>query len=120
MSKGMDELFFKALEVVNTALTTNIDKTPYRQLIEEIHPLQSGAAIGISVYRSDPKRPIVFRLIAFRNGRLVCLPDGSEKPAAVWHVSKALLQDIVEDPNRYIRHPERLELDWMRSRLGLI
>jgi len=40
-------------------------------------------------------------------------------PSITWTVTREYLEEIVKDPDTYIEHPEKLDLDWLKSRLGL-
>jgi len=58
--------------------------------------------------------------VRFSNGRFELVGRGKrEDPGITWTVSRGYLETVVEDPDRYLEHPEKLDLDWLKSRLGL-
>lgn len=53
-------------------------------------------------------------------GKLELVGRGKRDEAKIsWTVSRDYLETVVEDPDRYVDHPEKLDLDAIKSRLGI-
>ena len=112
-------LFNDALQVMNKAILENADRFPYGQIMKLGEKVLGGKEIGVAVYASDSSSPFDYFTVEFKNGKLELVSHGKEHPAITWKVSRDYLAKVAGDPEHYIERPERLDLDWVRSRLGL-
>lgn len=111
-----EALFERYLAVCNEALAAHEDEFPYRELTGTAERLLGDQPIDLAVYDDEPKAAFSVR---FKKKRLK--PKG--KPADVrkaWRVNLSYLRHVVENPKTYIEHPENLDLDWLKSRMGLL
>ena len=121
-SKSVVTLFVRYLDVSNEALAAHQDSFPYKQILTVSGIILGDRKIGTIVYEEDPDMPIDYFTIAFsRNSRrLELVSEELEKDTAFrWKVRREYLERVVERPQEYIRHPERLDWEWLKSRLGI-
>ena len=111
-------LFSEALNVVNQSLKKNYEVFPYNVAIEAMQKVASGTKVGVEVYAEDTDSPTDFFTIAYKDHHIELVAHGKENPAFSYKVSRQFLRDIVENPQRYINNPEKLDIDWLRSRIG--
>jgi len=111
-------LFAKALEIMNQAIEAHKDSTIYRKLFEACQAFYGGKLLGVSVYKDKPDNEIAFHKIIYDNYEFTLMDGTEENPSTVWKVSEDYLQKIVDHPDEYINHPEKLDWDWLKDRLG--
>jgi hypothetical protein len=109
----------QAVNVMNRALAQHRDAAPYKQLLAASERLLGGKNLGMAVYADDPKHPYDYYTLHFADGRLELLGRGKQEPDIAWKVSRDYLRRVVDDPERYLAHPEKLDWDWLKDRLGL-
>ena len=112
-------LFVKALNVMNDAIGAHADETPYKQILQASEEIAGDERLGVAVYAKDPKKPHDYYTVRFHDGRLELLERGKHETRATWKVSRAYLKEVARDPEPYVAHPEKLDLDWIKSRLGI-
>ena len=74
------------------------------------------STIDIAVY--DDK-PLGAFSLALDDNHLnkVGAPSDAKK---AWRVNLSYLRHVVEHPDDYIAHPEKLDLDWLKSKIGIL
>lgn len=119
----------RALNVINTALTENQDCWPWSQIVESARKRLDGAPLVIAVEddRSEDREQEQF-VVELRNDRF-CMVNGRSMDANVqdaarpakpdWKVTARYLDDLAWRAGYYVKHPARIGLDWLTSRLGL-
>jgi len=112
-------LFMEALDVVNTAISEHKDGQLMGGLLSAAEKAIGGKHLGVAVYRDDPDTPFDYFTLRFTNGRFELLARGKDAPEIAWKVSQDYLRDLVDNPRDYIDNPARLDLDWLRDRLGV-
>ena len=107
-------LFHQYLAVCNKAIKKHENEFPYQQMLSWGETLLGGRPIDLAVYDDEPKA--AFSLY-FNNHELK--NDGDPVDARkAWRMNLSYLRNVVNHPDDYIEHPERLDLDWLKSRLG--
>lgn len=119
MEKTTRNLVSETLGVMNRSITRNEDSFPYKQILQLSEKALHGKRIGIAVYRDDAKHPHDFYTAEFNEGRLSLLGRGKEDVSTTWTVSEDYLKKVAGDPEPYIEHPEKLDWEWLRDRLGI-
>lgn len=110
----------QALNVMNSAIDAHRDDFPYKQILELSEKLLGDETIGMAVYADDASAPFDHYTVRFADGRFELLGQGKKgEPRITWKVSRDYLGDVVRDADTYIAHPEKLDLDWLKSRLSL-
>jgi len=112
-------LFNEALQVMNKAIIENSDRFPYGQIMRVSEKAVGDRRIGVAVYNRDVDAPYDFYTLALKNGRLELLSHGKEEPDITWKVSRDYLKEVADNEEKYIGHPERLDLDWLKSRFNI-
>lgn len=112
-------LFTNALDVTNSALDRHREEVPYAQILASADKMLDGRKLGVAVYESEAGSPFDYFTIRYHDGRLELVSHGKEEPDAQWKVSRAYLQEVAEHPQTYIEHPIKLDLAWLKDRVGL-
>lgn len=112
-------LFMSALDVVNEALQTHRDSAVLGPLLQGGEKLLGGKQFGVAIYRDDPDTPFDYFTLRLTGGRFELLARGKEAPDIAWKVSQDYLRDVADNPQDYIDNPAKLDLDWLRHRVGL-
>ena len=113
-------LFTQALSTMNKAIAANQSKPVYKQMLEASEKLADGLTVGVAVYKDDPSTPHDYYTVRFENARLELLDHGKRDDMDLtWKVSQEYIENLANDPDRYINNPALMDWDWLRSRLGL-
>jgi hypothetical protein len=102
-------LLYDYLDLLNSVLFHH----PESKLIRELQRLGEteldGGRLGVLIIPDDARFAIRFNGESF-----ALMPDDPPAPL-VWRVQRADLERVVDDPGRYIEHPERLDWEWLRA-----
>jgi hypothetical protein len=112
------KLFMGALEVSNRALEEVQDTPVINKLAGLMEKQASGRHFGVAVYAKDASTPHDYFTVRVHNHELQLVSHGKESPDIDWKVSVDYLRDINAQPEAYIRNPLKLDLDWLKHRLG--
>ena len=113
-NKDTYQLFMDGLDVINRSLDENRDKGVYGKLIAAFDKFVDGHVAAAGVYQDDPKTPHDFFTIRYLKGRFELVERGKGEHDTEWKVSTEYLQSLVDDPQKYIDHPARLDLEWLK------
>jgi len=113
------KLFIEYLDTCNTAIRRHDDEFPYKQLISLADDKLGDKEIGVAVYADDPDSPHDFFTIEMKDGAFHFLEHGKNAPDIAWRTPRQHLQQVVDNPDRYIDNPSKLDLDWIKARVGL-
>lgn len=119
MNRDTNTLFTNALNTVNLALDRHSEETPYEQILAAAEKILGDEHLGVAVYKDDPAHPHDYYTIRYRSGALEVVSHGKEAPSVDWKVSESYLKKLADDSEEYIEHPVKLDLDFLKSRLGL-
>lgn len=111
------DLFMDALEVMNRAMDANRGEGAYGRILDAMDDRLEGHASAVAVYDKDPDEPFDYFTIRFIGGRWELKERGRGEHDTEWKVSTDYLRSLVEDPESYVEHPARLDLDWIADRL---
>lgn len=111
--------FSNALNVMNAALAEHRDDIPYKQILAGAEKLLKDRNLGVAIYEDDPSSPFDFFTIRFQEGNLQIVSRGKKEPDLTWKVSRRYLEDVAKNSDEYIKHPAKLDWDWLKSRLGI-
>ena len=120
--KELDEqaLFSQALEVVNQAIHRHKDDFPYKQMFAAAEKLMGDAKMGVALTKEAGADPYDYYTVDYEDGRWKLAGRGRQgDPDVTWTVTRDYLEEVVRNPDRYLEHPEKLDLDWLKSRLGI-
>ena len=112
-------LFTQALNTLNSALAKHRDALPYKPLIAASEKVLADREVGVAVYKSDASNPFDYFTIRFREGSFELVSHGKKDPEIAWKVSQDYLEQVADDPEKYIDNPAKLDWDWLKDRVGL-
>jgi hypothetical protein len=111
--------FTQALNTINMALDRHSGELPYKQIIAAGEKLLGDRRLGVGVYKDEASKPYDYYTLKFENGAFQIVSHGKEDTDLSSVVSKAYLEDVAQNPERYIDKPYKLDLEWLKSRLGV-
>lgn len=109
------KLFKEYIEICNKAIAEHQNQFPYKEMISLSESCIRDSTIDLAIYDDMPKG--VFSL-HFKDKKLVTESNLTD-PKKAWRMNLSYLEKVVENPQKYIDHPEKLDLDWLKSRMGL-
>ena len=116
-ARDIYDLFTGALDVTNKAIDENRDSGFYGALISAWDKYLDGHKAGVAVYDEDPDQPFDYFTIRYAHGKFELQSRGKSEHDTEWKVSREYLQSLVDDPQAYIDHPAKLDIDWLKDRL---
>lgn len=112
---SIDQLFKQYIEICNQAMAMNKDQFPYKHLLSVAAKFFSEHPIHLAVYDDQPKGD--FSVVYEKDG-LTCKAVQSDESKNAWRINLSYLKKVVDHPEKYLENPEKLDLDWLKSRLG--
>lgn len=114
--KTPEELFREYMAICNEAIDKHKDEFPYKQILSATELFVNDKSIDLAVYDDEPKAAFSLH---FKDNKIT---NGGhpDDPKKAWRVNLSYLKKVVENPKEYIAHPEKLDLDWLKSRLGIL
>lgn len=112
--------FLQALNVMNAALDLHRDSLRLKPLLSLADAELDGCnLIAAIVDDVGPSRMVDYVTIRFQQGRFVLVSHARTTPRTDWRVSKSYLVDVARNPRQYLDDLDRLDLAWLRKRVGL-
>jgi len=121
-TQDLDEqaLFSQALSVVNQSLERHKDETPYKQIIQGAAKLMGDTTLAVGICKETGSDPYDYYTVRYADGRFDLTGRGKQNGVDVsGTVTRGYLENVVETPDRYLEHPEKLDLDWVKDKLGI-
>lgn len=112
------ELLVEYLDVCNTAMAAKKDSFPHKQVLALSRLVFSGRNFSLLLYDEDPDLPDACYTLRFAGNQLELVAEGKQDPVFSCKVRRDYLRTVVGSRQEYIDHPERLDWDWLKSRLG--
>ncbi|MGE0754250.1 MAG: hypothetical protein AB7L92_03720 [Alphaproteobacteria bacterium] len=116
MTNEYEQLFSEYLKVCNQVLEKNKDRFPYKQLWDTTEKICSDQDIKMAIYDDRPKECLSLTIKGTQLQAKPCQDDGVCKYA--WRMNYSYLKNVVDKPEEYIKHPAKLDWDWLKNRLG--
>jgi len=113
------ELLLDYLDVCNTALEEHRHALPYKPLILAYDRIFANRQVGVDIYGEHPDDVETTLTIRLREGFFERVPDSAAHPSFHMKLKRQYMEDVVAHRKEYIQHPEKLDWDWMKSRMGL-
>jgi hypothetical protein len=102
-------LLYDYLDVLNAAMVHNPDVDLIRDLQRLGEQSLDGAHLAVRVVPDEAQFAIRF------NGKsFAMMPEEPPAPLA-WRAERSYLERVLDDPARYIDHPEKLDWEWLRA-----
>lgn len=111
-------LLVEYLDVCNTALAAQKDAFPHKQVLALSKLVFGGRSFSLLLYDEDPDLPSGCFTIRFCGNQLELVAEGKQHAAFSCKVKRGYLRTVTENRQDYIDHPEKLDWDWLKSRLG--
>lgn len=111
--------FLQYLNICNMALTRHKDAFPYKQILEIGEATLGGKNIVVAVLGDAPNLIEAYYTIRFNGGTFDVVAHQKEESEMDWTVKESYLKKVVENPDSYLAHPEKLEWEWLKSRLNI-
>jgi len=119
MTTSTASLLVGFLGVCNEALAKNREVFPYKQLFGLYEKLFAGRDVHVTIYEDDPAEEIGQVTIRYVDGRYEPVSSDSQLPVFRVKLKRSYMEQVVANPDQYTSHPERLDWDWLKSRLGI-
>ena len=113
------ELVRDYLNVCNAAAEEHRHSLVYRPIIAAYDSLFADRAVGIDIYDSDPDEVETTITIRLVNGEFVPAPQADVHPSFHLKLGRPYMEDVVAHRDEYVHHPEKLDWDWIKSRMGI-
>jgi len=113
------KLFIDYLDTCNAAMSQHEDEFPYKQILDLAEDEIRGKEMGVAVYGSDPDSPHDFFTVEMTDGALHFVEHGKREPDLVWKTPRSYLEKVVRNRGDYIDKPSKLDLDWLKARVGV-
>ncbi len=111
-------LLIDYLDVCNTAVEKHRDSLIHKAVIAAWDVIYGGRDVVIDVC-DDQDRVETSETIRFVNGAFVPIADPRTEPAFHLKVKRSYMEDVLAHRSEYEHHPEKLDWDWLKSRLGM-
>ena len=118
-SQSALSLVIDYLDVCNAATEEHRHSLVYRPIIAVYDSVFINRHVGIDVYGSDPDDIEATVTIRLLNGEFVPVPEADAHPSFHLKLSRHYMEEVVSHRDVYIRHPEKLDWDWIKSRMGM-
>lgn len=116
---GNDALFTQYIDVVNRAIGNSRDDL-YGKAIDLWDKTIGDEPIAVGVYASDASQPHHWYTVKLSDGTFDLLETGKASDAETdWKISDDHLSKVVDNPQTFIEHPVKLDLNWIKTRVGL-
>jgi len=113
--KEAEHLFRKYIEVCNQAIALHKDEPLFKNLFDALKAEEAHRPFELAVYDDQPKCAFSLQV---KNRQLITSHPPSDVQSA-WRIDLSELQHVVENAIEYIHHPDKLKLDWLKSRFDL-
>jgi hypothetical protein len=119
-SLGTDELFDQYIEVVNRVIRENSDGL-YGKAAKLWGKAFGDEPIAVGVYENDADNPHHWYTVKLRAGGHFELVERARQPSAKirWKIKEDHLTHVIHNPQQYIERPLKLDIDWIKTRVGL-
>lgn len=118
-NKSGFELVHEYLNVCNAAVEEHRHSLVYRPIIAAYDSVFGNRPVGIDIYDSDPDQIASTITIRLVNREFVPAPASDVHPSFHLKCGRHYMEDVVAHRGEYIRHPEKLDWDWLKSRIGM-
>lgn len=116
---NIETTFTNAINVFNTAIDKHANEPLMKPIVTAANKLLDDKKIGVAVYKSAPTKPFDYYTLEFDDSRFQIVSHGKEEPNIAWRVSRSYLEDVVKNADDYIENPMKLDLEWLKDRLGM-
>jgi hypothetical protein len=112
-------LLVEYLEVCNAAAEVHRHSLVYGPIIAAYDSVFANRQVAIDTYDRHPDEVENTATIRLVNGEFVTVPENEAHPSFHLKLGRRYMEDVVAHRDEYIQHPEKLDWDWMKSRMGM-
>jgi hypothetical protein len=112
-------LMIEYLDVCNAASEAHHSSLLYKPIIAAYDSFFSNRQVGIDIYGKDTDEIETTVTIRLVNGMFEPVPEAEVHSSFHLRLSRHYMEDVVAHREEYIRHPEKLDWDWLKSRMGV-
>jgi len=112
-------LMIEYLDVCNVASELHRNSLAYKPIIAAYDSFFANRQVGIDIYGKDAAEIETTVTIHFVNGRFEPVSETEAHASFHLKLSRHYMEDVVAHREEYIRHPEKLDWDWLKSRMGM-
>jgi hypothetical protein len=118
-SKSGVSLVTGYLDVCNAAAEKHRHSLVYRPIIAAYDSVFVNRQVAIDIYDSDPDKIESTMTIRLVNGEFAPVPEADAHPSFHLKLGRRYMKDVVAHRDEYILRPEKLDWDWVKSRMGI-
>jgi hypothetical protein len=78
-----------------------------------------GHPIKLVIYEDNLDNPCCQATIMYEKGRFMKTGPSIDKPEIIWTIDRRHIDEIAENPQEVLDHPEKLNWDCLASRVGV-
>ena len=112
-------LLVEYLDVCNTTLAANRNTFPYKQLFALFEKLFANRQVACMMYEDNPNLVLLTATVQLAGGKFEPVPEKEANPSLHIKLKTGYMEGVVRHRRDYIDHPEKLDWDWLKSRLGM-
>lgn len=116
MSRSQEELFTRYLEVCNQALKHNGERFPFKQILGAAQT-NKHKEVEVCIIDDQPAASYVIHLSDYALSGEPKMSDfwDQEKRCVRprWRVTRSYLEDVIQNPEEYIRNPAKIDWEWL-------
>lgn len=113
-AREYEQVFQQYLEVCNRAIAKNKNTFPYTEIWgARFKALETEAMLHAIVYDDRPK--VAFTLRLTKDMKIQIVEQKAIAPQDEWPFTYQYLKRVVDNPQKYIYHPAKLEWGWLKT-----
>jgi hypothetical protein len=114
-----EELFAKYIDTCNQAIKDHRSDLFYRPFLALAGMVYDNKTFNFELCSGKTRKPVDYFRVKYHNERCSVSEHRKQRFAGFhWKIDKDYIQNVVANPSPYLKHPYKLDLDWLRSRLG--
>ena len=112
-----EQVFQQYLEICNRAIELNKGKFPYTEIWgARLKALEDELKVEAIVYDDRPKAAFMLRLT--KEMKIEIVEKRELPPEDAWPFTYQYLKRVVDNPEKYLENPAKLEWGWLKPILG--
>lgn len=109
------DLINRYFQICNEALQANKDKAPFKHILQAAQTQNALKDVGIAVIEDHPTSQFIMHL----NGDKIEVETNESchqcQCKAQWRVPKSYLENVIRNPEEYIKNPAKIDWEWLQS-----
>lgn len=107
------KLVARYIEVVNDAIEEAEDSLLLAIDAWFTEAVLDDTEIAIGLFDDDEDDIDVWFTLHFEDNELTLEAEGKDDPDVKWRVPRAHIENVLDDPDDFVDHPSKLDLDWL-------